>query len=143
MKIMKNTVLLVSVLVLMSGLGSCKGQGKKGGTSQAINSPAVSVYYFHFTNRCATCMAVEENARNAVEELFPDEYATGIYTFSSLNLDEAGTKEIADKLGVGGQTLMVVHGEKKADITSAAWLAARDPEKMKAEIKSGIHKVMP
>jgi len=140
---MKRTMLLVSVVALMSGLGSCKGQEKKEGTPQAINSQTVSVYYFHFTQRCATCMAVEENARNAVEELYPDGYKAGSFTFSSLNLDEARTKEIANELGVGGQALLVVHGDKKADVTGPAWLAARDPEKMKAEIKSGIDKVMP
>lgn len=140
---MKKTVLFVSVLVLISGLGSCKGQENKGGTSQTLNSPAVSMYYFHFTNRCATCLAVEENARIAFEVLYPEEYQTGDYTFSSLNLDEARVKEIADRLGVGGQTLMVVHGDKKADITAAAWLAAHNPEKMKSEIKSGVDKVLP
>jgi hypothetical protein len=60
----------------------------------------------------------------------------------SLNLDEASAKEIADRLGIGGQSLMVVRGDKKIDITSAAWLAAHDTDKMKVEIKSGINKVL-
>jgi hypothetical protein len=87
-------------------------------------------------------LAVEENARKAVEVLYPIEVHTGEYSFTSLNLDEASTKGIADKLGVGGQSLMVVRGDKKIDITSAAWMAAHDPEKMKTEIKSGIEKVV-
>jgi len=87
-------------------------------------------------------MAVEENARKAVEALYPNEVKTGEYSFASLNLDEASAKEIADKLGVGGQSLMVVRGDKKIDITSAAWLAAHDPDKMKVEIKSGIDKIL-
>jgi hypothetical protein len=74
--------------------------------------------------------------------LYPDEVKKGKYSFASLNLDEAGTKEMADKLGVGGQTMLVVHGDKKTDITSGAWLAAHDLEKMKAEIKSGVGKVL-
>jgi hypothetical protein len=87
-------------------------------------------------------MAVEENARNAIASLYPNEVKTGEYSFTSLNLDEASTKEIAGRLGVGGQSLMVVHGDKKIDITSAAWLVAHNPDKMKAEIKSGIDKVL-
>jgi hypothetical protein len=86
-------------------------------------------------------MAVEENARKAVEALYPDEVKSGDYSFTSLNLDEAGTKEMADKLGVGGQTMMVVAGGKKLDITGAVWMAAHDLDKMKTEIKSGIDKV--
>jgi hypothetical protein len=87
-------------------------------------------------------MAVEENARKAIEAMYPNEVKSGDYSFTSVNLDEAGTKEIADKLGVGGQTMMVVRGDKKLDITSAVWMAAHDLEKMKVEIKSGIDKVL-
>jgi hypothetical protein len=139
---MKQFTLLATVLVVVLSSISCNGQVNKKEVAQTVNSPKVAVYYFHFTRRCATCMAVEENARKAVESLFPNEVKTGEYSFTSLNLDEPGTKEIADKLGVGGQILLVVRGDKKIDITSAAWLNAHDPDKMKQEVKSGIDKVL-
>jgi hypothetical protein len=139
---MKRVTLFVSILAFMLVSLSCNNQGNKRVIAQAISSSNVNVYYFHFTRRCATCLAVEENARKAFEVLYPNEVKTGEYSFTSLNLDEASTKGIADKLGVGGQSLMVVRGDKKIDITSAAWMAAHDPEKMKTEIKSGIEKVV-
>ena len=134
--------LLVAILTTIFTCISCNNQGNKKETFQIANSSDVSVYYFHFTRRCATCLAVEENASKAVEALYPNEVKTGEYSFISLNLDEASAKAIADKLGVGGQSLIVVHGDKKIDITGSAWLAAHDPDKMKAEIKSGIDKVL-
>jgi hypothetical protein len=139
---MKLVTLFVSILAIIISNVSCNNQGNKKEVAQAISTSTVNVYYFHFTRRCATCMAVEENARKAVEALYPNEVKTGEYSFTSLNLDEASAKEIADKLGVGGQSLMVVRGDKKIDITSAAWLAAHDSDKMKVEIKSGIDKVL-
>jgi hypothetical protein len=139
---MKRVTLFVSILAIIISNVSCNNQGNKKEVAQAISTSTVNVYYFHFTRRCATCMAVEENARKAVEALYPNEVKTGEYSFTSLNLDEASAKEIADKLGVGGQSLMVVRGDKKIDITSAAWLAAHDSDKMKVEIKSGIDKVL-
>ncbi len=139
---MKRITLFVSILLIIISNVSCNNQGNKKEVAQAISASNVNVYYFHFTRRCATCMAVEENARKAVEALYPNEVKTGEYSFTSLNLDEASTKEIAHKLGVGGQSLMVAHGDKKIDITSAAWLVAHDPDKMKVEIKSGIDKVL-
>jgi hypothetical protein len=139
---MKRLALLSTLLILVISSISCKGQGSKQQFSQTDNSKKVVVYYFHFTHRCATCLAVEENARKAVEALFPNEVKAGEYSFASLNLDEATTKEIADKLGIGGQTLIVVRGDKKIDITGSAWMAANDPDKMKAEIKSGIDKIL-
>jgi hypothetical protein len=139
---MKRVTLFASILVFMFVSISCNNQGNKKVIAQAISSSNVNVYYFHFTRRCATCMAVEENARKAVEALYPNEVKAGEYSFSSLNLDEASTKGIADKLGVGGQTMMVVRGDKKLNITSAVWMAAHDLDKMKVEIKSGIDKVL-
>ncbi len=87
-------------------------------------------------------MAVEKNARNAVEELYPNEAKSGLYSFISLNLDENDVKKIADKLGVGGQTLLIVCGDKKLDITSSGFLNAHNPDKMKQEIKSAVDKVL-
>ena len=139
---MKQVTLFVTILALIFGSISCNNNGNKKEVAQGKNTSDVNVYYFHFTRRCATCLAVEENARKAVEALYPNEVKTGEYSFTSLNLDEASTKTIADKLGVGGQTLIVVRGDKKIDITSAAWLSAHDPDKMKVEIKSGIDKVL-
>lgn len=139
---MKNVKLLASVLIVFLSSVSCNGQTNNQKIAQTISSSKVNVYYFHFTRRCATCMAVEENARKAVEALYPDEIKSGDYSFTSLNLDEESAKEIANKLGVGGQAMMVVRGDKKLDITSAVWMAAHDPDKMKTEIKSGIDKVL-
>jgi len=139
---MKRVILFVSVLAIVLGSTSCNNQGNKKEVVRVVNSSDVKIYYFHFTRRCATCMAVEDNARKAVAALYPDEVKTGKYSFTSLNLDEASAKDIADKLRVGGQALMIVSGDKKIDITGAAWLAAHEPDKMKAEIKSGIEKVL-
>jgi len=139
---MKQITLLAITLVIVLCSISCNGQVNKKEVAQTISSSKVRVYYFHFTRRCATCMAVEENARKAVESLYPNEIKSGEYSFTALNLDEANTKGIADKLGVGGQSLLVVRGDKKIDITSAAWLSAHDSDKMKVEIKSGMEKVL-
>ena len=139
---MKRIILFAAVLAIVAGSISCNNQSDKKEQSAETATADVNVYYFHFTRRCATCMAVEENARKAIEALYPNELNTGEYSFASLNLDDAGTKEIADRLGVGGQSLIVVRGDKKVDITGSAWMVAHDPEKMKTEIKSGIDKIL-
>jgi hypothetical protein len=139
---MKKTALLATILLITLSSISCNSQSNNKAVAQKVGSSDVNVYYFHFTRRCATCLAVEENARKAVEALYPNEVKAGAYSFTALNLDEANTKVIADKLGVGGQSLLLVRGDKKIDITSAAWLSAHDLEKMKVEIKSGIEKVL-
>ena len=139
---MKQATLFITTLALIYVSISCNIQGNKNEADQALNTAEVNIYYFHFTRRCATCLAVEENALKAVEELYPDRLKTGDYTFTSVNLDEDTGKEIAYKLKVGGQSLIIVGQNKKIDITGAAWLAAHDLDKMKGEIKSGIDKIL-
>lgn len=89
---MKNVKLLASVLIVFLSSVSCNGQTNNQKIAQTISSSKVNVYYFHFTRRCATCMAMEENARKAVEALYPDEIKSGDYSFTSLNLDEESAK---------------------------------------------------
>lgn len=139
---MKQIIFVLTALVLITVSISCNNQGTKKEIASVENTANVNIYYFHFTNRCATCLAVEENARKAVEILFPNEVSSGKYSFTSMNLDDSGTKVIADKYGIGGQTLVIVNGDKKIDITSAGFLNAHNLEKMKAEIKSGVDKVL-
>jgi hypothetical protein len=139
---MRSIALSATILLVLLTSVSCKNQVSKKEIAQNLNSSNVNVYYFHFTRRCATCLAIEENARKAVEELYSVEIKTGDYSFKAINLDDSGSKEIAKKLGVGGQTLLVVRGDKRIDITDKGFLNAHDPGKMKEEIKSAVDKVL-
>ncbi len=83
-------------------------------------------------------MSVEENARKAVETVYADKVKKGEYSFKGINLDDDSSKPIAEKLGIGGQTLLVVCGDKKIDITDKGFMNANDLEKMKEEIKKAV-----
>ena len=115
--------------------------GKKQAPINAI-TPKVEVYYFHFSVRCPTCHAVEDNSKGALVALYPEKVKTGEYVFKGINLDDAASKSTAKKLGVGGQTLLVVCGDKQIDLTSKAFLYAHDPIKIKTEIKKAIERVL-
>ncbi|MGM0505502.1 MAG: nitrophenyl compound nitroreductase subunit ArsF family protein, partial [Bacteroidota bacterium] len=92
------------------------------------------VFYFHYTRRCATCNAVEDVAKEAIEEFYGDDVL-----FVSYNLDEADGKEKAEETGISGQTLIIVSGENKMNITNEGFMNARtNPEKLKQIIKEKI-----
>lgn len=129
-------------LVMMLGIFSCHAQTNKKTEVKSSASAKVEVYYFHFTARCTTCHAVEDNSKIAFESLYPEKVKNGEYAFKGLNLDDAGSKAIAKKLGIGGQTLMVVCGDKKIDLTSQGFLYAHDINKIKEEIKKAVNNVL-
>jgi hypothetical protein len=138
---MKNIVMFSFALVMMLGSFSCNAQTSKKADANTTASTKVEVYYFHFTARCATCHAVEDNSKAAFESLYSDKVKKGEYAFKGLNLDDATSKTIAEKLGVGGQTLLVVCGDKKVDLTSQGFMYAHDLNKIKEEIKKAVDKV--
>ena len=140
---MKQLFMASIALMMMFIHFSCSGQSDQKATSTNSGITAqVGVYYFHFERRCNTCISVEENSKKAVEEMYPEQIKTGEYFFKGVNLDDKSSEEIADKLGVGMQTLLVVHGDTKIDITSEGFMYAHDYDKLKEEIKKAVEKAL-
>jgi hypothetical protein len=125
---MKKTVLFFIALFMVSGIFAGNPATKK-----------IEVYYFHFTRRCMTCNNVEKVSKEAVEQQYADKVKAGELTFKSINLDEKDGEAIGAKLKVEGQTLLIVSGDKRVDLTDKGFLYANNsPEKLKAEIKKAI-----
>jgi len=141
---MKSFVMLSFAILMAFGGMSCNAQAtnNKQVDKNSI-SKKVEVYYFHYTRRCMTCTSVEAESKKAVEALYPEQVKNGTITFTSINLDDESSKAIAEKLSIGGQTLLVVCGEKKTDLTSQGFMNARsNPEKLKEEIKKAIDNML-
>lgn len=126
------TILGAFMILIMSGNACFAQEGKKEVKGNA--APKIEAYYFHFTSRCVTCKAVEAEAKKDLESLYGSKVI-----FKSVNLDEASSKAIADRLNVEGQTLLVVKGDKKINLTNEGFMYARNnPEKFKAVIKEKV-----
>ena len=129
----KNQLFFIVFLFVLSL--SCSSQTNKQGEIDEIKNPQkVEVFYFHYTRRCATCVAVEKVSREAVAELYGDKVS-----FSDFNLDDDNGKSKGQELKVPGQTLLIVAGDTTIDITNEGFMNARsNPEKLKAIIKEKI-----
>jgi len=141
---MKNRGLIFTVLsVLFSAMLTCNAQdASKQSKSETISNNNIEVYYFHFERRCATCMAVENESEKALNELYPEKMKSGEMTFLSVNLEEKTNEALAEKLNVDGQTLLVVKGDKKENLTNKAFMYARTaPAKLKEALKETIEKL--
>jgi len=136
---MKKLFLLSFALIMILGGISCNAQGAKKQETKAIASGKVEVYYFHFTRRCMTCNAVEAEAKKAIEGMYPNLVKSGKITFKALNLDDASSKATAEKCSAEGQSLLIIGGGKRIDLTSQGFMyAVSNPEKLKAELKKAI-----
>jgi hypothetical protein len=103
----------------------------------------LQVYYFHFTKRCATCNAVENETRMALETFYSDQVKKGQISFTSLNLEEEDGKAMAQELNVSGQTLLLVKGNEMVNLTNDGFMNARTkPDKFHEILKSNIDKLL-
>jgi hypothetical protein len=133
---MKKINLVIFMIVALSFSYSCSGQTEKKNENATVVSETgnIEVVYFHYTRRCATCKIVESTTNDAVIEL----YGTKI-PFAAYNLDTPEGKQKSEEIGVSGQALLVVNGEKKVNIINEGFMFARtNPEKYKQVISEKV-----
>jgi len=113
------------------------GNAQTGSIKQTASSQKgskVQVYYFHFTHRCATCMAVEKESEKAIAGLYG-----ATVKFKAYNLDETEGQKMGEKLQISGQTLLIVYGNKRINLTNEGFMYARsNPGKLKEILKEKI-----
>ena len=139
---MKKFFLFSLTLITLFGI-SCNSQTNQKPASSVTKNGDVEVYYFHMTTRCVTCKTVEAEARKNVEMLYADQVKAGKISFTALNLEEATGKSAGERLGVNSQTLLIVKGDQKINITNEGFLyAVSQPQKFTEVMKSKIDPLM-
>jgi hypothetical protein len=135
---MRKFVLISFVLIAVLTISS-NGQTNRKPAQAASKNGDIEVYYFHMTTRCVTCKTVEAEARKNIEMLYAEQFKAGKISFTALNLDEATGKSMGEKLGVNSQTLLIVKGDQKINITNEGFLyAVSQPQKFTEVMKSKI-----
>jgi hypothetical protein len=135
---MRNLFLIITLLVTLATVSSCAQTDQKASTTVMKNGD-IEVYYFHMTIRCTTCKTVEAEARKNIEMLYPDQLKAGKISFTALNLEEETGRSMGEKLGVNSQTLLIVKGDQRINITNEGFLyAVSHPQKFSDVMKSKI-----
>jgi len=135
-----KTIRLFIASLLFIPIIACKAQpSDKQAKDPGNSSDKIEAFYFHFTARCTTCRTIEAKAKENLETLYPNHFKQGLITFQSVNLDEDSSKPLAKRLGVSGQTLLIVKGDKKINLTNEGFMyAVVKPEKFKEIINEKV-----
>lgn len=106
--------------------------------------PKVIVYYFHYTQRCSTCMALETETQKALGEMYPNEMMIGSIRFASLDYADEINEEVVQKYAIEGQTLLLVsRSGKTSDLTDMAFSLFRSkPEEFRKKLFSEIESLI-
>lgn len=136
---MKKSVSIPAIILLLVSVFAFGQKPTKQEKPAGKDVSKIEVYYFHYSRRCATCNTVESETKKAIATLYPEQFKNGAITFRSVNLDEKSSEQLAKKCKAEGQSLLVVSGNKRADITDKGFMYAKNnPDKLKAEIKKTI-----
>ena len=129
---MKKIQLFSILIMLLMSSFICNAQTAK--TPATGSGNQIEAYYFHNKVRCITCKTVEAEAKADLANLYGNQV-----TFKALNLEDDATKPIAEKLEVSGQTLLIVKGDLKINMTNEGFLyAVNNPAKLKSIIKAKV-----
>jgi hypothetical protein len=115
-------------------------------SGQQKGNPAAStvmVYYFHRTVRCVTCLSIEANVAQVIEDNFHQQMADGRLMWMPFNLDDPGGKEFEKEFEIAGSTLVVARTDdnrvqyKKLE---GVWQLLGDPERFSEYVTDEIGK---
>ncbi len=100
---------VLALLTLCLGLVACGNTGAKGAqAAETENSKDhVEVLYFHGKQRCATCVAIEQNTQEVIAQQFADETRDGQLVFRIVDLSAPENEALADKYQVTWSSLIV------------------------------------
>lgn len=132
--------MLILGFVCLLGMPPAAGQEKK-----ASEKPVLEVYYFHGTHRCPTCLAVEEQTRKVLGDLYAKELESGTITLQVLNLEEKANQGLVESFEIGWSSLILYKPgtKEKVNLTEEGFATARtDPEAFRETLKKQIDKLI-
>lgn len=145
---------VIWILAVCTGMTACGGNGTgKSGAAKTEQTQLqetkdhVEILYFHGKQRCATCVAIEKNAREAVEAQFADKLKNGTVVFRTIDISKAENEKIAGKYEVTWSSLLVSSWkdgkETYEDLTGYAFANARTaPDTFKSGVIEKISKAL-
>lgn len=110
--------------------------------SKTTAKPKLEILYFHATNRCATCISIEDNTKKVLEKYYKKEVTAGTIKMSVMDCEDEKYKSLADKYGAVSSTLILqsnVGKQDKEDMTNFAFSYSRNnPDKFMSGLKEKI-----
>jgi hypothetical protein len=134
--VMKTLIMSIFVCFI---LVSC-GEGTQRKSEKQTNDSVVYVYYFHGKQRCKTCIAVEEVARQTVTDNFN---MNSKVKYIEIRTDKKENEKLIEKYEITWNALIVAKGDNYIDITNDAFsVAVNSPEVLAEQIKTEVNKFL-
>lgn len=143
---MKKTIIIFTIITMFCAI-SCSNVNKKSESkvkeTALFKDGKIHVYYFHYSIRCEGCIAVEEQTKLILEQIYPDKIKSGEITMQSFNMEKNEDNGLSKELKVGGQTLLFIKDDKIVNLTNDAFMyAAYSPDKYTTIVQNTINELL-
>ena len=131
----KNLFLILTCLILVN----CKSNTKPEQELKEEDSK-LTVYYFHNTQRCMTCNAIEAKMKETIDNYFSKEVNDKVINVKILNREEDINSSIVEKYEIWGSSLILVYkkdGNENVEVYEGA-----EAEKFLEKESKGSKKLM-
>ncbi len=130
-------VITIALLFMSIVLSAC-AQTDSPKTVPTAESDGIEVLYFHGKERCATCIAIEKQTKQAVEELGDNRL-----TMRTIDISKKENESIVEKYEVAWSSLIVVKGDNVLNLTELGFsLARNNPDGFRERLKSEIKQLL-
>lgn len=102
----------MAVLMLLPFAFS-NAQTKKAAAKSA--TPVVEVLYFHGSQRCKTCVALQKASKELVDAKFASQMKSGRVKFREIDLSTKEGEKLGDKYEIAWSSLVVVRKQGKKE----------------------------
>lgn len=109
---------------------------------EAEPNAALAVYFFHLTERCEVCKAIEETSARILDKDYSSQLKNGIIKFKSVNIENRENRGLTDKYKISYTSLLLVRADGTVtDFTNTALnYAYLNPSKFEELLKAEIDK---
>jgi len=103
-------------------------------------SPAVLVYYFHATTRCATCRTIEAYARETVTSRFAADLEAKRLEWRSVNVDEPANRHFIRDFQLYTRSVVLVDANdpKRYRVLDKVWQLVGDKAAFQAYVEREV-----
>ena len=130
-------VITIALLFMSIVLSACS-QNERPQSVSTAESDGIEVLYFHGKQRCATCIAIEKQTKQAVEELSDNRL-----TMRTIDISKKENESIVEKYEVAWSSLIVVKGDNVLNLTDLGFsLARNNPDGFRERLKSEIKQLL-
>lgn len=103
------------ILAILMVLPCVFSEAQSTQVAAAQASPVVEVLYFHGSQRCRTCVALEEAAKETIASKFASQVEAGKVIFREIDLSTKEGEKIGDKYEIAWSSLLIIRKEGKKE----------------------------